>query len=190
MNTTYVKTLILSLFVLIGLGIFAITASAQYYDPAANYYYQPTYNTYPDYSYQYQYPQYYPTYQYSYPQYQYPQYQYPQYNYATYDYPYYNQYTPHPLTVYCRANVNSSTPGQFVSWTAYASGGTGSYTYEWSGENVPNANSATISTPYYTPGTKSPTVTVSSGNRHVRQNCTPVSVIGAGSYHSPRWWPW
>ncbi len=198
------KTLILSLAAIVVLGAFAATAEAQYYDPAQNYYQPASYGSYVGFDqYQYQYSDpasyypssYYPQYQYeyTYPQHQYPQ-QYQsstQYNYPTYDYPYYNQYYVRPVSVYCSANVNSAYPGQPVIWIAYATGGNGYFTYSWSGESVPNANSSSISTTYYAPGTKSPTVVVSSGNnRQARHNCSSVTVLGTGSYHQPRWWPW
>jgi hypothetical protein len=198
------KTLIVSLAAITmacGLTVFTSVASAQYYsyDQNAQYYPYQSY-TYPSYSY--------PDYSYSsYPNYTYPSYQY-QYNYPSYgyqnqypsQYPYYYDQRPYSnygypsyelpsVTVYCSANVNTAYPGQMVTWTAYPSGGNGYYSFDWTGENVSNNNSASAFATYYIPGTKSPTVTVSSGNKHIKQGCSSITVLDPQpSYRS--WWPW
>jgi len=166
----------------------------QYYsDPA---YYAPSYS-----SYYYQTPVSTPTYQY--PEYTYPTYQYQSYQYPTYQKPIYYP-TPSPvysqpayvyppyytlpaLTVYCSANVTSTRAGGYVTWSAYATGGVGGYSYKWTGENVPNINTPSISVYYTTAGTKAPVLTVRSGNMKATKACDSITVLSP-TYHSyPTW---
>ncbi len=79
------------------------------------------------------------------------------------------------LAVSCSANLTSVIIGGDVTWTAYATGGTGSYTYTWTGtDNLGAYRSAylnTLMTRYNDTGTKYATVTVRSGSQTVVQLC-------------------
>ena len=67
------------------------------------------------------------------PVYQPPVYQPPVYQQPPVYYPPVNYYQP--LTVSCSANTASGNTGSAVTWSAYASGGNGSYTYSWTGSD-------------------------------------------------------
>lgn len=79
-----------------------------------------------------------------------------------------------PLTASCSANLTNTFVGNRVVWSAYVTGGSGPYTYSWSGtDNLSYYNSSlsTITTQYTTSGTKYVTVTVRSGNQVSTQLC-------------------
>ncbi|MDE2188619.1 MAG: hypothetical protein KGJ35_02740 [Patescibacteria group bacterium] len=119
------------------------------------------------------------TYVQSQPQYIYQQ---PTYQPAPVYYPQPTYYSP--LTVSCYANPTSVSVGQSVTWTAYASGGNGSYTYNWSGtNNTYNSYGSTAYSTYYNPGSYSASVTVYSNGQSVTQSCGYVSVIGSYAYN-------
>jgi hypothetical protein len=94
-----------------------------------------------------------------------------------------NQISIPSVTGSCLASPNPATTGQNVTWTATASGGTGSYTYSWGGGLSGSGNP--ITTTYSTPGTYTPTVTITSG----AQTTAPIScsalIVNAGSMSSP-----
>lgn len=95
-------------------------------------------------------------------------------------YPYYpssyNYYTP--VSVICRANTNYVNTGVSVSWSAYPSGGNGSYSYSWSGTDGLYGSSQTAYRSYTTPGTKYATVTVYSNGQSITQSCGSMNVAG------------
>jgi hypothetical protein len=76
------------------------------------------------------------------------------------------------LNVSCSANPNTVNVGEQLTWTANASGGTGSYTYTWIGTNSLSGNSDTVVKTYSTEGTKTARVTVRSGNQTAYKDCT------------------
>ncbi len=119
-------------------------------------------------------PVYYPVYQQQYQTQSYPVYQ--QYQ----QYPQYQQYQN--LQVSCYSNVASSYTGSQVTWSASASGGTGSYNYSWSGTDGLYGYSSSVSKLYYSNGYKYGSVTVTSGNQTITQNCTN-SVQISDSYY-------
>ncbi|MES2088287.1 MAG: PKD domain-containing protein [Patescibacteria group bacterium] len=81
----------------------------------------------------------------------------------------------------CSVAPSSVTVGEGATWTAPTpTGGTGSYSYEWSGDIDASANDKTLkavtSKPYTTQGTKMASVKISSGLQSVSANCSlPVS---------------
>lgn len=92
-----------------------------------------------------------------------------------------NSCPPPPLVVMCAVTPATTTVGNIVTWTASASGGTGSYAYTWTGTNSLTGVSATTTKTYTTAGTKSGTVTVTSGSLTASATCsmaivTPPSV--------------
>ncbi|MEK9184641.1 MAG: PKD domain-containing protein [Patescibacteria group bacterium] len=93
----------------------------------------------------------------------------------TYQPSYYNNYSyNNTLTASCSANLTSINLGESVTWTAYAYGGNGSYTYSWNGNDslyYNNSSSNWISARYANTGTKYVTLTVYSGNQTVTQLC-------------------
>ena len=80
-----------------------------------------------------------------------------------------NVIPPTNLTATCSANPSSINVGDSITWSAQAAGGTGSYTYSWSGSV--NGSGQTQSLVYNTVGTKNATVTVHSGNQTATANC-------------------
>lgn len=79
---------------------------------------------------------------------------------------------PEPtLDVYCSANQSSVRTGDTVTWTANTSGGNGSYSYSWSGSENLFGSSRVVYKNYYQTGTKSASVSVTSGNQTRTVNC-------------------
>ena len=104
------------------------------------------------------------------------------------------------LTASCSVSPTSALMGQSVTWSASASGGTGSYGYSWSGTDGLSGSTQTVSKAYGSIGTKTGSVTVSSGSSSLTVTCgNSVAVAGqpdltAGSTtFTPVWgmpWPW
>jgi hypothetical protein len=84
---------------------------------------------------------------------------------------------PAPPTIggTCSASPTSGYAGQNVTWSAYATGGSGVYTYQWGG-NV-SGTSQTESQTYPSAGTYTGQVTVSSGGSNATIMCTPLSGV-------------
>jgi hypothetical protein len=84
---------------------------------------------------------------------------------------------PAPPTIggTCSASPASGYAGQNVTWSAYATGGSGVYTYQWGG-NV-SGTSQTESQTYPSAGTYTGQVTVSSGGSNATIMCTPLSGV-------------
>ncbi|MFA5935182.1 MAG: hypothetical protein WC827_04855, partial [Candidatus Paceibacterota bacterium] len=75
------------------------------------------------------------------------------------------------LTASCSANPNSIDVGQSTTWSANASGGTGSYTYSWTGTDSLYGSSRTVTKSYNNEGTKTARVTVTSGGITASATC-------------------
>ncbi len=99
-----------------------------------------------------------------------------------YETPTYTYSSYSPLTVSCYANPTSVSTGQSVSWQAYASGGTGTYSYTWTGTTGSYSAGSTGYSTYYSPGSYTASVTVYSNGQSVTQSCGYVSVVGSYSY--------
>ncbi len=76
------------------------------------------------------------------------------------------------LSISCAANPSSVNVGNTVTWTATANGGNGNYTYAWSGTDSLNGTHQTVSKSYNSTGTKSGTVTVTSGTQSLTAQCS------------------
>lgn len=148
--------------------------------------------SYPSYSYDYGYTDYYypsTSYSYSYPAvYSYPYYS-SSYNYPTYSSypapsypsnPTYHSDNKGPLYVSCAPSQSHVNKGSSVTWNAYATGGTGHYSYSWIGTDIVNSGSNRVIPAYYTPGQKVASVTVNSGSDSMTAFCGSVNV---DSYH-------
>lgn len=77
---------------------------------------------------------------------------------------------PDGVTGYCSVSPKEPVIGDTVIWSISASGGTGSYSYDWSGDVA--GNNATVSTTYSTPGEKEGIVETQSGNDTLTVRCT------------------
>lgn len=124
---------------------------------------------------------------------------YPVYNsYPTYPtftaYPTYPTYPNYynPLTVSCYASLSTVAPGSPVTWSAFASGGNGNYSYYWTGDESLSSYGQSTSKTYYYAGYKNAQVTVTSGNgQSATANCGTVNVFGSyygqgyPSFYSP-----
>lgn len=102
------------------------------------------------------------------------------YNYQ-YSYPYYNYpYTYYsPLYVTCRPHTTYANTGATITWTAYPSGGTGSYTYTWSGTDGLYGSSQSLFYSYQNPGLKTANVTVySSSGQTTTISCGTINIGG------------
>ena len=71
----------------------------------------------------------------------------------------------------CDANDSNPQTNDSVRWTADASGGTGSYSYSWSGTNSLYGSSRTVTKYYSTEGEKTARVTVTSGGHTATATC-------------------
>ncbi len=67
------------------------------------------------------------------------------------------------LAVTCSPSTTNPRVGQTVTMTAYATGGTGNYSYSWSGDTYYYSNGPTALVTSNTTGTRTVTVTVRSG---------------------------
>ena len=95
-------------------------------------------------------------------------------SYPVTTYPYYS-----PIQVSCTANTSNAQTGSLVTWSAYASGGNGYYTYSWSGSEGIVGYDRNITVSYSTPGQKLASVTVNSNGQSITQYCsTAVQVSG------------
>ncbi len=83
--------------------------------------------------------------------------------------------TAPPLAGYCTAEVDTKLyKGERdaeVIWSVVAAGGTGSYTFAWSGDNVSSTEN-TARASFSTTGTKSATVTITSGSASLALTCS------------------
>ena len=92
----------------------------------------------------------------------------------------YNYNYNYNLTATCVAQPQTANVGDNVIWTAYPSGGNGTYTYSWTGsDGLSYGNSYQIQQRYTTPGTKSATVTVYSSNGQSITAVCNANVIGS-----------
>ena len=82
-----------------------------------------------------------------------------------------NNTTSSQLNITCAATPYVSALGQATKWTAVAAGGTGNYTYSWSGDENLNSNSQTFSKTYSSGGYKNAVVQVTSGSVVRTANC-------------------
>jgi hypothetical protein len=67
--------------------------------------------------------------------------------------------------------VNPDNPetGQTVTWSSSASGGSGNYTFNWSGDA--NGDTSTVNETYQTSGQKTASITIGDGNNTITRTC-------------------
>lgn len=100
------------------------------------------------------------------------------YVYEDDDYDYDDDYYDDRLYVSCYPDRYSANVGEYITWRASASGGSGSYTYTWSGTEGLSARGRDISVAYDHAGRKSASVRVSSRGRTVTRSCSQDVVVG------------
>jgi hypothetical protein len=93
-------------------------------------------------------------------------------NYNNYDYNNYNQNYTGNLTASCYSIPTNPAIGESVTWYAIVNGGSGTYTYYWSGTDTLVGSSQSVSRIYYTGGQKSANVIITSGNNVISKGCT------------------
>jgi trimeric autotransporter adhesin len=88
-----------------------------------------------------------------------------------------NPTTNTSLQVSCSANVANTQVGRQVVWSSTVYGGSGNYSYTWSGTDGVVGYQSSLSTLYDAPGSKIALLTVRSGNQSVTKACAaPVNV--------------
>lgn len=80
------------------------------------------------------------------------------------------------LYVSCNPDDSYVETDERVRWSAYASGGTGSYQYSWSGSEGLSGSGSSASIEYDNDGTKTASVRISSGSKSVTRSCGSVHV--------------
>ena len=85
------------------------------------------------------------------------------------------------LSASCTVDKTIATVGERATWGAVASGGTGTYSYSWGGSTPLSgaSGSLVIITGYSTAGTKTGSVTVTSGSQTRTVNCSNSVVVYA-----------
>lgn len=86
--------------------------------------------------------------------------------------PYYPPVVNNNIDAYCVINPSNAYINQDLTFSAYASGGNGSYTYSWSGTDGIYSNSQIFTGRFSSVGTKTATVTIYSGNQSITRSCT------------------
>ncbi|MFZ2039040.1 MAG: hypothetical protein WAV11_03855, partial [Minisyncoccia bacterium] len=97
------------------------------------------------------------------------------------------------LSVSCSANITSTISGNIITWSAYPTGGNGSYVYGWSGTDSLTGYSSSIAKTYWLLGNKTATVTISSNGQTVSRQCgntvsisaRPITYVAPVSYTAP-----
>lgn len=84
-----------------------------------------------------------------------------------------------PLSTSCAVTPTSGYTNDNITWTATPSGGTGSYTYSWSGTDGLSGTTQSVVRQYTTAGTKAGSVSVTSGTQSVTQACSNSTSISA-----------
>jgi hypothetical protein len=91
-----------------------------------------------------------------------------------------------PLQVQCYPQPLTINVGDSSTWISNVYGGTGSYSYSWSGTDGLAASGPSFSKVYYSPGQKNATLTVTSGNQTQSVSCSgSVTVYGNNNYQNP-----
>ena len=86
--------------------------------------------------------------------------------------PYGTIYTWTNINVSCYANPQTSYIGSPVTWSVSASGGNGYFSYSWTGSDALYSTDNSTSKTYYTSGTKTASVTVTSNGVSVTKQCS------------------
>jgi hypothetical protein len=92
-----------------------------------------------------------------------------------------NKQIPTNLSGICIVNKNPAFITETVTWTAVPTGGTGTYTYSWAGDDSLTGNTKTVDKAYSTTGTKKARVTITSGNQTITTpDCQTVIQTATG----------
>lgn len=110
----------------------------------------------------------------------------PVYNY---NYDYNNQYhSTQPnypsLQISCYANSSSVHTGDTVNWYANISGGNGSYYSTWTGTDGLSGYGSSISKTYYSNGSKTASITVTSAGQTITRSCGSSVNVYADTYNN------
>jgi len=95
-------------------------------------------------------------------------------------YPTYPTYSS--VSASCYPNTTSTNIGNTITWRASVSGGTGSYSYVWSGTEGLSGSGSSVSKSYYSTGTKYASVIIYSGNQTVNISCNNTVSIYQNTY--------
>ncbi len=98
--------------------------------------------------------------------------------------PYFQTNNYAPVSVTCSPNALSVPVGIQVLWTAQASGGSGYYSYSWSGTDGVYGFDKSVQKVYDIVGPKGATVTVTSGNQTAQAYC-PFITVGSIPVYQP-----
>jgi hypothetical protein len=108
-------------------------------------------------------------------------------NVGNYNYNYTNTYTNTTITntngalnVGCAADTASARVGTPVTWSVEALGGSGTYTYAWSGSDGLAGSQSSVVTSYGTSGQKSAVVIVTSSNGQTASKSCPAITVTSG----------
>ena len=88
-------------------------------------------------------------------------------------------YTPpvyNTLQASCYAQNTNVNVNQSVTWVVNASGGNGSYSYTWGGQNLNGYSGQSVTTSYNSPGNETATVSVFSNGHTINVNCGSIVV--------------
>lgn len=72
----------------------------------------------------------------------------------------------------CYISPSYVSVNQDVTFTANATGGNGNYSYSWYGSDGISSGSRTFTGRFFNPGSKTATVTITSGNQSITRSCT------------------
>ncbi|MEI7424712.1 MAG: hypothetical protein WCK10_01170, partial [Candidatus Staskawiczbacteria bacterium] len=88
----------------------------------------------------------------------------------------------------CSVSPTTGNVGAPATWTATATGGTGTYSYIWSGMSGVDSLSgtgATITKTYTTPGVKTGSVRITSGDSYITVNCSNSLTVSTLTLNAP-----
>ena len=77
----------------------------------------------------------------------------------------------------CAVTPSTGGVGSSFAWSASATGGTGSYTFSWSGTEGLSGTSASVNKSYASGGTKTGSVVITSGSQSVTKDCSVVVTV-------------
>lgn len=81
-------------------------------------------------------------------------------------------YTWTNLNINCYANPQTTYINSPVTWFVTTSGGNGYYSFSWTGSDLLNSNESSITKTYYSSGTKTASVTVTSNGVSITKQCS------------------
>jgi len=79
----------------------------------------------------------------------------------------------------CYVSASNVSAGSVITWSATATGGNGSYSYYWSGDDSLSGTGSSISRIYNYSGTKNASVTITSNGQSITRSCS--TYVGSGN---------